>query len=200
MKMIRINGIERELPSESIAFSDYLSNLNQEIEQSNQVISGIRVNGKELSEIEEENLKDQPIESLPELEVVTSNPRDLAYQTLETLEEYTDRIIISIHRAAEYYKQKNFISADTVFAKAIDNLDLFVQTIGGIKLALRVGLNPKLALIEASLISTMNDLLDAKRQNNYVFLAELLEKDLVENLTEWKSEAFPLLKNIRRDN
>jgi len=88
----------------------------------------------------------------------------------------------------------NLVAAESYLAKAIDGLDLFIQTIGGIKMALKFGLNQKVALIEADLVSIMNEILNAKRQNNYIYLSEILSKDLIENLYQWKEVAFPIFR------
>jgi hypothetical protein len=197
MKMIRINGVEQSVQAETLNFEQFLTDLNKSLGTESQVISTIRVNGRELSEAEETQLKLTPVADIEDIEIETANPLELATRTLDTLDQYADRLIASVERAALHYEGKNFISGDTYFVKAIDGLDLFVQTIGGIKLALRIGLNPKVALAEASLVSIMNDLLEAKRNNNYIFMAELLKKDLVENLTEWRTTVFPMLKNWR---
>jgi hypothetical protein len=195
MKTILINGVEQAIGAEATAFGDFLDELNKSLNNESQVISNIRVNGREISENDEAQIKRMPLEQLGVIEVETSNPAELAYQTLDTLEVYIDRLIAGVQRAALHYREKNLITGDNYFSKAIDGLDLFVQTIGGIKLALRVGLNQKVALTEASLVSIMNDLLEAKRANNYIFMAELLEKDLTENLVEWKQKVFPFFKS-----
>lgn len=194
-KSVVINGNQTTVPlSDELTFETFLNGLNESLVKENQVISVIKVDGKELSESEEISFRKHSLESMGDIEVVTMNPMDLAHETLSTLDQYADRLILTIQRAAEHYKQNNFLTADAYFTKAIDGLDLFVQTIGGVKTALRIGLNPKIALTEASLVSIMNDLLDAKRKNNNIFLAELLEKDLTENLNEWKTQAFPAMK------
>lgn len=197
MKTIRINGIEKEVPVGAIIFEEFVSDLNKILNSDSQVISTIRVNGREISETDEQQLSSMPLDQIGDIEVETSSPIDLAYETLGTLEQYIDRLMLSIERASVHYKSKNLITGDAYFGKSIDGLDLFVQTLGGIKLALRVGLNPKVALVEAALVSIMNDLLEAKRQNNYLFLAELLEKDLIENLREWKEQIFPMFRTLR---
>jgi len=195
-RTVRINGQEKEIAAEaSTSFHDFMTTVAQAVGQDGHVISSLRVDGREISEAEEQNLKNSPVNGMGAIEVMTASPADLAYETLDTLSQYVDRLVASIERAALHFKQKNYVAADTYFVKSIDGLDLFVQTIGGVKLALRVGLEPKIALAEASLVSIMNDLLDAKRQNNYVYIAELLEKDLVENLREWKDVAFPIFRN-----
>lgn len=196
-KVIRINGVDQSLPPEPIVFEDFVRGLNQTLGAERRVISSIRVNGKELSESDEAGINSMTLDQIGQIEVETASPADLAYQTLSTLEAYLEKLIMSIERSAESYRAKNLVAGDAYFAKAIDGLDLFVQTIGGVKLALRIGLNTRLALAEAELISVMNDLLDAKRQNNYIFMADLLDKELAANLVEWKTQIFPLIRTIK---
>ena len=197
-KTVRINGVDETLPEGRHLFEDFIDGLAQKLGAERKVIARIRIDGKELDNGDEaEGEQRLLLASLGEIEIETASPADLAYQTLDTLEQYVDRIVGSIQRAAMHYRGKNLLSADEYFAKAIDGLDLFVQTIGGVKLALRIGLNTQLALTEAELISIMNDLLDAKRQNNYVYMSQLLDKELVENLLEWKTSIFPLLRQLR---
>lgn len=196
-KTVRINGVDQSIPTGATIFEDFIKSLNDTLSSERKVISRILVNGQEISENDERNFNALPMDQIGEIEVETANPADLAYQTLNTLEQYVDRLISSIKRAAIHYKGKNLITGDAYFAKAIDGLDLFVQTIGGIKLALRIGLNPTIALTEAELVSIMTDLLEAKRQNNYVYMAELLEKELITNLGEWKTQAFPLFRTLK---
>jgi len=190
-----MNGEEREFPVGSARFSEFLSSLSQDLKSSEQVISLIRIDGQEISDEQEGFFRNKTMQEIGQVEIFTSSPTELAHETLITLDQYIVKVIETLNKAADGYKSKNYLAADAFFVRAIDSLDLFVQTIGGIKLALRIGLHTKIAVVEASLVSIMNDLLTAKRENNYIYLAELLEKDLVENLGEWKQDVFPILKN-----
>lgn len=196
-KTIRINGVEKEFIADGIVLEDFLNNLNSTLMDQELVISSLMIDGHEVSEGEETAIRKKNLNEIGNIEIFTANPADLAYETISTLVHYVDRLTVTIQRAAMHYRGKTHVSGDVYFAKAIDGLDLFVQTIGGVKLALKIGMNPKVALTEASLVSIMNDLLEAKRANNYVFLAELLDQDLIENLSEWKDQIFPLMQNFR---
>jgi hypothetical protein len=195
MKTIFINGTERIIENEDDSLRKTLSMVNAEFAQNSKVVSGIVIDGQEITEEKQLNLMDQPLNNLGKIEITVSNPSELALETLDTLEAYTDRIIQNINKAGTFYRDKNYISADSYFMKSIDGLDLFVQTIGGVKAALKMGMNAKVALAEATLISIMTDLLDAKKQNNYVMLSELLLQDLLESMTEWKKTVFPALRS-----
>ncbi|MBI2607074.1 MAG: hypothetical protein HYW49_13450 [Deltaproteobacteria bacterium] len=197
-RTIRINGADTPISAEKGAdFGTFLDGLNRDITKNQQVITTISVNGKALSEKDEAAIRALPIEDVGNVEIFTSSPVDLAYETLDTLGQYIERLMASIDRAAMHYRNKNYIAGDSYFVKSIDGLDLFVQTIGGVKMALRIGLNTKVGLAEATLVSAMNDLLEAKRQNNYIFMAELLQKDLIDNMIEWRDIVFPIFRSWR---
>lgn len=195
MKTIRINGEEKSISEAIVSYEDFIKNMSRALTSDTEVISCVKIDGQEITEETEKSLKTTSINDLGDIEIFTSNPIELANETLNTLDLYLDRLRQTIEKAAINYKGKNLMGGDHFLAKAIDGIDLFVQTISGVKLALRMGLNQKVALAEATLVSIMNDLLEAKRQNNYVFLAELLEKDLIENLTEWQTEVFKIFRN-----
>lgn len=195
MKTILVNGTERVIEQDTDTLRKTLSTVNAEYAHTSKAVSCILIDGQELSEEKQTALMDQPLNTLGKIEILVSNPSELALETLDTLEAYTDRIIQNINKAGQYYKDKNYISADSYFMKAIDGLDLFVQTIGGVKAALKMGMNPKVALAEATLISIMSDLLDAKQQNNYVLLSELLLQDLMDCMNEWKSAVFTTMRS-----
>ncbi len=179
------------------SFGSFLEQLNKSLKKDHQVITAIKVNGNAITEEEEKNLYEHSLSDLSDIEIFTSSPVEIAHETLNTLDQYIDRIITNIDRAGMHYSQNNILSGDDYFVKSIDGLDLFIQTISGVKQALRVGLVTKVGLAEASLMSIMNELLMAKKQNNYIFMADLLRKDLIENLKEWKNDVFPIFKNWR---
>jgi hypothetical protein len=194
-KNIFINGkkINIEL-EENQKISSVIEKINQEISKENLVVTGFEINGQFVAEADHNQYLDESLELFENINFIATTPIDLAYETINTLELYLDRLINSIERAGIHYKNMNLVAAESYLAKAIDGLDLFIQTIGGIKMALKFGLNQKVALIEADLVSIMNEILNAKRQNNYIYLSEILSKDLIENLYQWKEVAFPIFK------
>ncbi len=195
MKTIFINGIETAVDSEQMQLSNLIKNLNQSNASQNQFVSSVVVNGKELSEADQNDVLPRTIGEFESIEVVISNPSTLALETLNTLETYLVKLSDNFKETARAYQDRNLLQADQLFMRAVDGLDLFVQTITGVKGAIRLGLNSKLAIAEATLLSIMNDLLEAKRQNNYTLLSELLSTDLTENFAEWREQVFPLFRD-----
>ncbi len=194
-KNISLNGSELQFTSQNAKdFGSLVDEISQDLSKTSQVITQIQINGQIINDENEKTLRALPVESIDKIEILTSTPQELAYESLGTLDQYLDRLMASIDRASLHYKDKNFVAGDTYFLKTIDGLDLFIQTIGGVKLALKVGLNQKIALAEADMMSTLNEIVLAKKQNNYIYLAELLDKDLTQSMQEWKNEIIPFLK------
>jgi hypothetical protein len=194
MKTIMVNGVERNIEKTSVTLRELMDDVNSSLAADSRIISVVRVDGAEMTPADQEKAQNVTVESLGMIEFMAASPTELAMETLTTLEQYLDRIIQNIDRAGNLYKSKNYMAADGYFMKTVDGMDLFVQTMSGIKAAMKVGMNAKVALAEATLISIMNDLLDAKKQNNYVMLSELLLQDLVENMKEWKGTVFPSIR------
>lgn len=194
MKTILLNGVEQTLDTDQIPFHKLIDDLNASLAQDSRVISCIKIDGAELTADDQEKLSSTALGTLGAIEIVATSPLELAYETLNTLEAYLERILQNIERAGTMYRSKNYITADSYFLKTVDGLDLFVQTMGGVKATLRVGAHPRINVAEATLISIMNDLLDAKKANNYILLSDLLLTDLTENLKEWRDEVFAVLR------
>lgn len=191
---ICLNGTELELDKANATVGSVLDQIAGGFKGTQNVISEIRIDGNIIGESDEAQLRALPVEKAGMVEIFTSTPQELAWQTLDTLEQYIDRLCSSIERSAIHYGEKNLVAGDAYFLKSIEGLELFIQTIGGIKAALKVGSQTEVMLAEADLMSTMQDLVSAKQQNNHVFMAELLSKDLLENLSDWKNKVFPFLR------
>ena len=194
MKTIIVNGVERNIEENGVTFRKLIQEVNASLSGGSLVISAIKVDGTELSTEKQDEMLDSVVDSMGAIEFTATSTMELAMETLTTLEQYIDRIIQNIDRAGALYRNKNYLAADGYFMKTVDGMDLFVQTMSGIKATMKVGMNAKVALAEATLISIMNDLLDAKKQNNYVMLSELLLLDLTENMREWKTTVFPSIR------
>lgn len=197
MKKIKINGSEHDIEHTTLLFSEFLNNLNQDLNDQQKFISAIRVDGTLISEVEESSYLTLSLDSLGDIEVETASPMEIAYEALDTLDVYVDRLEKMIQKTAQEYRNHQYILADEAFLKSIDGLELFIQSVGSIKLALRLGYQPQVALTEAQLFSVMNELLDAKQKCNYIQLAEVLSSELVSNLKEWKNNIFPFFKVFR---
>jgi len=90
-----------------------------------------------------------------------------------------------------------------MFGEVIEIMDLFVQLMSRIYKTVRKRHPQQLQAtqtfqqLEIHLLSIMKALLPAKEKNDIIMLNDLLEYELIDNLTQWKIKAIPELKKLR---
>lgn len=133
----------------------------------------------------------------------TVTSTDLAFQALDSCSTYIDNLSEKITELTKAYQASDFQKADILFSEVIDTLDLFIQLVSKIYSTLKrnrpsVISNTKgIQNLEIHLLSVLKALIPAKESNDYIMLCDLLEYELVDNLTQWKIKIIPNLKKLR---
>ena len=82
-------------------------------------------------------------------------------------------------------------------------MDLYIQLVSRVYHVLRTDLeqmnfkDESIQKLEIHLLSVMKALLQAKEKNDTIMLCDLLEYELVDNLTQWKIKVLPELKKLK---
>ncbi len=127
-------------------------------------------------------MSDKSDNSTPETQV---DPRAVAAEALETLHPFLDRLTRLSLDAMASGNWKDLM----------DGIATFTDALMSIKNLLKLGRIQKIAVLEADLLSIMQDILDAREKKDQQYLTELLEIHLPECLGRWKSEGIEILRN-----
>lgn len=134
----------------------------------------------------------------------TQNPSlDLAFESIDSCFGYVDYITNQIQKLAGYYSQGKLEEAHESFVEVIELMDLYIQLISRVYRVLRTDLkvmsfkDESIQKLEIHLLSVMKALLQAKEKNDVIMLCDLLEYELVDNLTQWKIKVLPELKKLK---
>ncbi|MCK6595028.1 MAG: hypothetical protein L6Q33_07510 [Bacteriovoracaceae bacterium] len=136
-------------------------------------------------------------------ETVTTNSIDLAFDSLNSCTAYIDHINTLIYRLIDEYQAGDSNKANQTFIEVIELLDLYVQLMTKIYSSLRFHFKDKLFKddsvqnLEIHLLSVMKALLPAKEKGDVIMLCDLLEYELIDNLTQWKIKVIPELKKLK---
>ena len=82
-------------------------------------------------------------------------------------------------------------------------MDLYIQLVSNVYQVIRKDLNGKsfkdesIQKLEIHLLSVLKALLQAKEKEDIIMLCDLLEYELVDNLTQWKIKVLPELKKLK---
>lgn len=169
----------------------------------NDVLIGIVIDGKEIPIEEEEQFLSRAISEFNSVELNLKSSMELAFEALDSCSGYIDTISDQIRSLTQFYQEGEQQKADATFAEIIDLLDLFVQLIGQIHGTIRSRLGDEfqksetIKSLEVHLLSVMKGLLPAKEKGDIIMLCDLLEYELIDNLTQWKIKAVPELKQYK---
>ncbi len=128
---------------------------------------------------------------------------DLAFESIDSCFGYVDHITQQIQKLITVYNQGDTEAANSAFVEVIELMDLYIQLISRVYRVLRTDLknmnfkDESIQKLEIHLLSVMKALLQAKEKDDVIMLCDLLEYELIDNLTQWKIKILPELKKLR---
>lgn len=207
MERLTINGIETQVTlGADTPFASLMDLVKENMVDSGHLISSVRVDGRELGEADELDLADVPLQELSQVDITSTEPLNLAMETLETLSVFTDQLIeLCAHAAGgvagavrssteanEDAEQEKLISLKNL----VDGIQTFVDTITTVKSMIpgrAAGIN-SVRVLEAELLSVLRDLLEAERTGDDAYRSDLLREHLPRNLADWKADGIEALR------
>ncbi len=205
MALITVNQEEVNLKTQSNqTVNELIDKLLNGVIKDSEVITSIQINGKQLNEVEEGECLPSQISEFSEIDFTVKSSIELAFEALESCSSYIDVVISKIQELNKLYASGELQSANSLFAEVIEIMDLFVQLMSKIHSTLRANLGDKfektqtLQNLEIHLLSILKGLVPAKEKNDIIMLCDLLEYELIDNLTQWKIKAIPELKNLKK--
>jgi hypothetical protein len=128
---------------------------------------------------------------------------NLAFESIDSAFGYVDYIISQVQVLITHFNSGDVIATNTHFAEVAELMDLYIQLMSRIYSAIRDNLpdlafkNENIQRLEIHLLYIMKALLSAKEKNDNIMLCDLLEYELIDNLTQWKIKILPELKKLR---
>lgn len=128
---------------------------------------------------------------------------DLAFESIDSCFGYVDYITSQIQKLTLQYNEGNLDAANDAFVEVIELMDLYIQLVSRVYRVLRTDLeimnfkDESIQKLEIHLLSVMKALLQAKEKNDTIMLCDLLEYELIDNLTQWKIKILPELKKLK---
>lgn len=201
MTQITINNrkIEKEISSAK-SINAAMDFILSDIASEQEVVSDISINGKSISLEQEETVLNQPLSNYDSVDFTLRSSLDLAFDALDSCNAYIDLVIDKIHTLTGLYQENKIDEANAKFGEAIEIIDLFVQLVSRIYRTLKseqdgnITKSDTIQNLEIHLLSIMKAMVPAKEKEDIIMLCDLLEYELVDNLTQWKIKAIPELK------
>jgi hypothetical protein len=171
------------------SLASMLNSLNVDLARNGRFISSMRLNGREIDDINEES--SQRLERIGPIEITTESPLRVARNIIAEGENFIEGLQDYLVRTAGHFSSDSE-RAGRYFDEAVKGLQWFVQMISFIEKTLRLDFN-RLSLNGTSieeyvlrLNSIFQEIVNSQENFDPVLLADILEYDLVPHLEEWK--------------
>lgn len=131
------------------------------------------------------------------------NSLDLAFESIDSCFGYVEYISSKIHQLIALYNAGELEQANASFVEVVDLMDLYIQLITKVYRVLRTDIPGKnfkdenVQRLEIHLLSVIKAVLQAKEKDDIIMLCDLLEYELLDNLTQWKIKVLPELKKLK---
>lgn len=128
----------------------------------------------------------------------------LAFESVDSCFEYVEYITSKIQLLIGYYNVGELDHANDSLIEVVDLMDLYVQLISKVYHVIRVDLqevflkDESILKLEIHLLSVLKAILIAKEKDDIIMLRDLLEYELIDNLTQWKIKVLPELKKLKK--
>ena len=193
MIQFMLNGTEKSVPiSPEQELGELLKYVHGNFCNEGSLLASVKVDGIEMTEKDQDTLGTMPLSLLMSVEVTTRSPREVAEDSLKTLLPYVEQLAALSRRVVA----ENGL--DTLeFSKLIDGISLFSETIATVKATLRIGYHEKVSLLEADLMSVLQEVLEYKQKDEREHLAQMVSEHLASCLDEWRTVGIPALMRAR---
>ena len=202
---LRIDGcdVSLDLPAGS-TFGAVFAEAGRKVASEGRVVSRIVADGREISTRFEREMADRPVGEIDTVDVTTTTPDALFREALDGAVDLSLAIrrdgvtILSSLRAGD------LAGAGSRYATWIESLGTFFQLAGAVfnaigsgvfPLAVRPGNAGELPTPPVSTAGILQRLLRAQKGNDWIAVADILEKEILPNIDGW-SAFFKALKEI----
>lgn len=175
---------------------------DQEIDNET-VLVNLHVDGEVIPFEDGLDISQKLISDFNSINFETQSSAELAFEAVDSCNDYIDVLNEKILHLTKLYQAGESQIANEEFGDMIDILDLYVQLFAKIHSTLkRVVDLPKetsenIQKLDIHLLSVLKALIPAKEKNDIIMLCDLLEYELVDNLTQWKIKIIPNLKKLK---
>ncbi len=183
-----------------------MDRLKEKAAEAGDTVLSVKLNGEDITGKDHTDLIELPVTDIEELEVQTGDPKQLARSTLYSIADFLEQLLKELQNTAELFRLNQSRRSNDSFLRCIDGLQVFMHTMESCRRLL--GISYELIFVPANdesersvaecrreLFSTLDAMIEAQSDQDWVLMADMLEYELIPNLEEWRRIIPEILKN-----
>jgi len=186
MLQLEINGINLPVNPSLNTWREVLAELESKHLGEGKVIGSVHFDGEEVTEFRDESVLTRPIQSIAEVRIDAVSLREMVTSAVVESETYLLSLETSLVDVAETFRQQQADQANSKLTQAFEGIKMFVALLRGIELSLSSGSNQGPSRVEQTfeeMTPTLESLIEAQTQKDWVLVADILEFELLANLS-----------------
>lgn len=186
MPQLEINGITLPVNPALYTWRELLEELESKHLGEGKVIGSVHFDGAEVTEFRDESVLTRPIQSIAEVKIDAVSLKEMVRSALVESETYLLNLETSLVDVAETFRQQQADQANSKLTQVFEGVKMFVALLRGIELSLTDSLNSSPSRVEQifeEMTPTLESLIEAQTQKDWVLVADILEFELLANLS-----------------
>ena len=199
---IQINNqtIDAEYNKDS-KVSQIVDAISDELKASKQVICQILIDDVLIPEEREAEAFERPVSEVKTLSLMVDTIDSLIMNSLKSLVNLIPELTRVINNASNAFRSGDTQKGKVLFSSSLEGLEVVPTILDGIRSTLKLDFtsikheNSTLKDLEENMLTIIKSIFDVQNTNDFVSLSDLLEYELIPNLSLWY-DAIPQLEKI----
>jgi hypothetical protein len=173
----------------------------QELREKETVVSDVLVNGRPYSEDVPHAALEVSRKEIETLELTTCSVEEIALHFLKHSVAIIDALLAGLPKIVEMFRLGDESEANEHYLRLLESLQLLFEMVGRVGQALSLdfdrplGSGTSLKRAVEKIATIMSDLLRIQEDSDWIYLADVLEYELKEVLSEFR-DLLPLVRNV----
>ena len=186
MQQLEINGINLSVSQGVQNWSQLLQELESKHLGRGQAISSVHFDGDEIIQFRDSEYLERPLHSIGEVKIEAKPLLSMAKDAVQDAQRYLVNLQASLADIADAFRNQLAEQANTKLSEAFQGIKLLLSLLEGIELSLTGQYKSGNTRVENAVVDmapTLESLIEAQTQQDWILVADILEFEMLCNLT-----------------
>jgi hypothetical protein len=186
MPELEINGINLPVGPEVHNWNQLLQELESKHLRRGQAIVSVRFDGDEIIQFRSSEYLDRPLHSIGEVRIEAKPLQLMAKDAVQDAHRYLVNLQSSLADVADAFRNQLIDQANSKLSETFQGIKMLVSLLEGIELSLTGQYKSGSTQVENAVVEmgpTLESLIEAQTQQDWILVADILEFELICNLT-----------------
>jgi glutaredoxin 2 len=199
MPQLEINGINLPVGPGIYNWEQLLRELETRHLKQNHVISSVHFDGTEILQFRDSEHLEKALHSISEVKVEAKPLQQMAEDALSEASRFSGSLQASLADIADGFRSQLIDQANSKLSEVLQGIKMYIALLEGIELSLtgqyKTG-STQVEKITEEMGPSLESLIEAQDQQDWILVADILEFELLSNLTAFERVMFEFRRKL----